>query len=346
MGELNNKNCYIMNQIFNIDKKYKLNLYHGDTLEIKIKDVFNKGKFDVIIGNPPYNKEVERHNISLPLYNEFIEKYIDKCTYMTFIVPSRWFSGGKGLDKFRKLMLERKDIPYIKHFDDASKIFGNLVDIKGGVNYYLKDTNYDGKCNFNGSETQLNKYDIFVDSKYYKIIDKLIKYDDITKIYNSQDHYKIQSNDKRLVSKNEDNHIVCYVSQQKGFKMYIDKKYIDIKCDNYKVITTSAAHQANSGFGNIFVGKPNEVHCKSYISFDVNNKLEAEYLREYMKCRLPNFMLSLRKRSHNLSGDTCSWIPLPPLDRTWTDKKLYEYYELTDNDIKIIKETEIIGIDK
>ena len=58
---------------------------------------------------------------------------------MTFIVPSRWFAGGKGLDKFREMMLKREDIVYIKHFDDASKIFGKLVDIKGGVNYFLVD---------------------------------------------------------------------------------------------------------------------------------------------------------------------------------------------------------------
>ena len=56
-----------------------------------------------------------------------------------YYTKSRWFSGGKGLDKFRKNMLQRTDIIYIKHFDDASKIFGNSVDIKGGVNYFIKD---------------------------------------------------------------------------------------------------------------------------------------------------------------------------------------------------------------
>jgi len=58
--------------------------------------------------------------------------------YYVFVIPSRWFSGGKGLDSFRKNMLERTDIVYIKHFDDASKIFRKSVSIEGGVNYFSK----------------------------------------------------------------------------------------------------------------------------------------------------------------------------------------------------------------
>jgi hypothetical protein len=54
-------------------------------------------------------------------------------------------------------MLERTDIVYIKHFNDACKIFGTSVDIKGGVNYFLKDTDHNGDCKFNGSITKLNK---------------------------------------------------------------------------------------------------------------------------------------------------------------------------------------------
>ena len=92
---------------------------------------------------------------------------------LSFIVPSRWFAGGKGLDKFRIMMLNRTDILYIKHFDDASKIFGNLVDIKGGVNYFLIDKDYNGLCDYNGSIIKLNNYDIVVDSKYYSLINKL-----------------------------------------------------------------------------------------------------------------------------------------------------------------------------
>jgi tRNA1(Val) A37 N6-methylase TrmN6 len=71
MGELNKKNCLIIKQIFNFDNEIKLNLYEGNTLEIDIKDIFNVNKFDIIIGNPPYNEELKKSGAK-PLYNKFI----------------------------------------------------------------------------------------------------------------------------------------------------------------------------------------------------------------------------------------------------------------------------------
>jgi hypothetical protein len=62
----------------------------------------------------------------------FIERYIDKCNYMSFIIRQGFC--GKGLDKFLKKMLERTDIVCITQFDDASKIFGSSVDKRGYEN--------------------------------------------------------------------------------------------------------------------------------------------------------------------------------------------------------------------
>ena len=225
MGELNKKNCLVIKQIFNMHNNYELNLYQGDTLTIKLDEIFGINKFDIIIGNPPYNEELTKVGAK-PLYNKFIEYYVNKCKMLSFIVPSRWFSDGKGLDKFREMMLKRKDIVYINHFNDACKIFGNTVSIKGGVSYFLIDNRYSGLCLYNGSSIQLNKYDIMTDSKYYTIIDKLLPYDCIIKYYISQDHYKIQTNDTRLIDEIKQGYIKCYVSQQKGFKKYIKREEI------------------------------------------------------------------------------------------------------------------------
>ena len=56
---------------------------------------------------------------------------------------------------------------------------------------------------------------------------------------------------------------------------------------------------------------------------------EAKSLLSYMKCKLPNFMLSLRKQSQDINENTCKWIPLPTLDKEWTDKTVYKYFKLT-----------------
>ena len=342
MAEFNKKNCFIVKQIFNINNELKLNLYEGDSLQLDIRKVFGITKFDIVIGNPPYNEELKSTGAKA-LYNKFVEYYIDKCDILCYVIPSRWFSGGKGLDSFRKNMLKRKDIVYINHFDDACKIFGNTVDIKGGVNYFLKDTHHNGDCKFNGSITKLNKYDVFVDGKFHAIIDKLVIFESITTLYKSQDYHKIQTNDKRFKSENTKDTIKCYVSSQKGFEKYIDKKEIKTNISKYKVITPDGAFAANSGFGNTFIGYPNEVHCKTYISFEIDTENEAKSLLSYMKCRLPNFMLSIRKNSQHTSASTCKWIPLPPLNKEWTDEEVYQHFKLSEEDIKLINDTNIVG---
>jgi hypothetical protein len=75
----------------------------------------------------------------------------------------------------------------------------------------------------------------------------------------------------------------------------------------------------------------------------VSNKKEAKSLMSYLKCKLPNFMLSLRKISQHVNETTCKWIPLPPLNEKWNDEKIYKYFDLTVEDIKLINCTEIVG---
>ncbi|ATZ80507.1 putative site-specific DNA-methyltransferase [Bodo saltans virus] len=341
MGELNKKNCFVIKQIFNINNEYNLNLYEGDTLNIKINEVFGKTKFDIIIGNPPYNEELTSVGAK-PLYNKFIEYYVNKCNLLSFIVPSRWFAGGKGLDKFREMMINRTDILYIKHYENACQIFGNTISIEGGVNYFLIDKDYNGLCDYNGTKVKFNNFDIILDGKYYNIVNKILNFDKITKYYISQDYYKIQTNDSRLKDTKTDNDIKCYVSQQKGFTKYIDKTEIKKSINNYKVIT-ARANGGNGCFGNTFIGNSNEVHTKSYISFNLNSENEAKSLLSYMTCKLPNFMLNLRKISQDISETTCKWIPLPPLNKEWNDEDVYKYFQLSKDEIKLIKETKISG---
>jgi site-specific DNA-methyltransferase (adenine-specific) len=196
---------------------------------------------------------------------------------------------------------------------------------------------------YNGSITKLNKYDVFVDGKFHDLIDRISIFESITQYYISQDYYKIQTNDKRLKTENNPDSIKCYVSQQKGFQKYIVKKDITKDISKWKVITVRAAHKHKSGFGNIFIGLPNEVHTKSYISFNTDNEERSKSLLSYMKCRLPNLMLSLRKNSQDICQSTCKWIPLPPLNKEWTDEEVYKHFKLSEEDINLINDTNIIG---
>ena len=345
MAEYSKKNCFIIKQIFNINNEYKLNLYEGDSLQLNIQKEFGISKFDILISNPPYNEEFKGKNgYAPPLFNKFTEHNMEKCQMLCYVIPSRWFNGGKGLDKFLKFMTNRTNLVYIKNYANSQDIFGKNVIVKGGVNYFLKDSNHNGLCNFNNMPVDLKKFDIITDNKYFPIITKILPYEKITSLYNSKGYYGISLTDKRLTSENKDGYVKCYISKVKGSVNYVEKSTIDEKkLNHYKVITVTASTANNDCFGNMFVGEKTDVHSESYISFNVNTRKEAESLLSYLQTRFANFLLKLRKITHNISENTCKWIPLPPLNKEWTDEDVYKHYKLSEDDIKLINETNIVG---
>jgi site-specific DNA-methyltransferase (adenine-specific) len=319
--------CHVQSHCGLEDLDFEFNNYTGNTLELNMENKWGIHLNDVsIIGNPPYSTDPSKPDTK-PLYDKFIEKYIGG-KLLLFVVPSRWFIGGKGLDGFRDFMLKRKDIVFIKHEDDATKWFGNNVDIKGGVNYFLKDALYDGICLFNGEPYDLSKYDCIIKPRYHKIIDIVMNIESISKLYMGR-CFGIETNDKRFKNNGK---IKCYVSlkQSKDRCKYIDYEFTETNMF-WKVITARASFKAFSGFGEKFIGKPNEVHTGSYISYRVNNEDEAKSLLSYLDTKFANHMLSIRKISQDISENTCKWIPLVPLDRIWTDDKVCEYLQIEQN---------------
>lgn len=323
VSEICEYNLEVYKYIFQ-SHKYNLNVNCGDSLILK--DMY----FDVILGNPPYNTEFNKGGAS-PLYNKFIMKYIYSCEYLLFIVPSKWFSGGKGLQDFRNFMLSRRDIEYIKHFENSREIFKNVL-INGGVNYFLKNSNYNGKIKINGEEIS-DDYDYLIQRKYDSILKKISKYDKITKIYMTNT-YNIETNDKRLKREYEDNCIRCYVSKAKGFKLWINRDEIKKDYNFYKVLTP----RANGGkkFGNIFIANKDEVHSRTYFCFKVENENQANNLIKYLRTSIVCFLLSLKKITQNISTRTLELIPLVNLDEEWNDEKLIKFFELNEEEVSIL----------
>ena len=322
---------------------YHLNIYTGSFLEEGLdrhmKEVWGFDKFDIVVGNPPYQEMDGGAKASAkPIYNLFTEKSIKLSDKVTFITPSRWFGGGKGLDSYRKMMMESNKIKSINHYDDASKIFGNSVEIKGGVSYFLYDNNYQGDCYFNNNLLKLSNFDIVISkTESLALISKLLKYNSISSICHPRSYFGIDISDKRISNeKISDKYSKCYVSKLKGFEKWIDTSEISKKSNHFRVVTPRAATKGGEGFGNLFIINPGEYITDSYISFFTNNKDESLSLLSYLKTKFANYLLGVRKVSQTVKGDTCKWIPMVPFDREWTDEQLFEYFNLTEEEINLI----------
>ena len=115
-------------------------------------------KFNAIVGNPPYQVMDGGAGVSAkPVYNHFVD--ISKKLnpqYISMITPSRWFAGGKGLDNFRVTMLNDNRISKIVDFVNAKDCFPN-TSIGGGINYFLWENTYKGKCNFSNIHDGVKK---------------------------------------------------------------------------------------------------------------------------------------------------------------------------------------------
>jgi hypothetical protein len=108
---------------------------------------------------------------------------------------------------------------------------------------------------------------------------------------------------------------------------YLDEFHFDGTNTFWKVITPEANGKSQK-FGAMFIGKPNEIHSGSYISFRVNSEDEANSLHSYLQTKFANHILSVRKISQHIHKDTCKWIPLVPLDKTWTDDLVCDYLKI------------------
>ena len=316
-------------------------------------------KIDAVVGNPPYqvNVGVVKDNYGIPVYNYFIElsKAI-KPLYISMISPSRWFTGGRGLDDFRKTMLSDSRIRYIKDYTDSKDIFPG-VDISGGINYFLWDNNYSGLCEFHSivnmnESTMMRKLDehaIFTrQNAALSLIAKIKNADEpsIASMISPQTPFGFVTTFRGRENKRT-NDIALYTS---GGITYVTPSEIRRNIqwvEKYKVIFSKATCEHagtpdKNGMYRVFstmrVLEPNEICTQSYLVGGVFDTLmEAENYLGYLKTRFVRGLILPTLTSQDLSADRFYFVPFQDFTKPWTDEELYAKYHLSDEEIQFIE---------
>ncbi|WP_172983736.1 Eco57I restriction-modification methylase domain-containing protein, partial [Lactobacillus helveticus] len=337
----------------------------------KIEGLFENMKFDVVIGNPPYQQEAKGASTrDEPIYPEFMDLAYKLSSLATLITPGRFlFNAGQTSKAWNDKMLNSPHIKVVMYQQNSANIFPN-TDIKGGVAITLYDENkYFGKIGiftpYKELESIVNKVwenklvsfsKIVSSSGLYRFSDVVFeKYPNLYKLMGSGTGKKItskvMSKANKLFTKNRqsssDIKLIGLINNKRDYR-FIARDYLqDNKfIDKFKVMIPKA--NGSGAIGEVIstplVGEPLVGGTDTFISLGpVSTLTEANAILKYVKCKFGRALLGVRKITQDNPKSTWQYVPLQDFtsksDIDWTksipeiDQQLYKKYNLSDDEI-------------
>lgn len=324
----------------------------------KLKDM----KFDLIIGNPPYQLETASENIGAqakPVYDKFVFQAIKlHPKYIVMITPSRWFAAGWGLEEFRRTMIESNKIKELHDFLDSSLCFPGVA-IKGGVSYFLYDRDYNGPCDFY-SHTSGSDISHALRPLQERNSSTLIRYNELVSVYRKiikaeGDSFKPFSSlvtGRSPFGFNTNHHgtdskmsltDIPYL-ERVGYKyMAFDKITRNLDAINKPKVYISNAYGAGEDFPHQIINRPifgakGTICSGTYLMvgpFETDDI--TRNVISYMATKFFRALVMINKVSQHASYLVYQAVPIIDFSKPWTDEELYRKYGLTSDEIAFIE---------
>lgn len=320
-------------------------------------------KFDVILGNPPYQIGAEGTTRTMPVYHQFVKRAIEMDPrYVLFITPSRWFTGGLGLDDYRDQMINDRRLVKIV---DNPKIFDCFpqAKIRGGVSYFLWDREYDGDCEFStridGQVISTSKRDLrdghgvlIRDNRASELVHKVLEISDGTiedwfqpRLAFSQQwrtNYRGESTQPFPHSvpliHNSGIGYVSPVNFERNLELVAKWKVLLPKASSGDTAQDNEGRIVDVVLGEPIAVAPGSVCTESYFIAGVFDSMdECENYAYYLCTKFLRFLVLQRKATQDITADRFRFVPGLPMSRRWTDKDLYRHFKLNKDEVAYIE---------
>ena len=367
----------LVNMLKNKPEQFKKRVLKGSYWKKDVKEM----KFDAVVGNPPYQEEIDNRNEQPPVYHYFYDVSFELAEKVTLITPARYlFNAGKTPEAWNKKMLNDEHFKIIKYYDDSREVFPS-VDIKGGV-----------AIGYRSSKEHFGAMKVFAANEYMMSILKKVTLkasNFLNDIWTSNTAYcyapaffsenkgfkdRVSGGSSRYLTSSvfdkfpevffdekpsDDNKYIEILGRQGNTRAikYFNLRYLNPpkNFNKYKVFLASSSGSGKIGeaFAEPIIGIPYLGATETFFSFGAfETETEAMNLLKYLKTKFARVMLSTNKVTQAMKSEKV-WTNVPLFDFSnnktidWSksiteiDEELFEYFGLTDEESAYIKDVAV-----